>query len=196
MRQIILNSQHLFNRINKLFNLLEQAIGTSLVLQMAPEALNRIQVGAVRWQPEGHGTVLKKGQHRFRHLAMMVGSIVHNQNDRATIGDGLHQMLDEGAKGSGILLGTGHEDNLVGPPVVSANQMVPFGRSRSSNPFLTTPFHPTLDQDTKQGQGRFVHKEKFDFAFFGFFLSSSSVSSARSLASLSCSGVKSCLGRR
>lgn len=105
-------------------------------------------------------------------------------------------MLDKGTKGNGILLSAGHEDDFVGTPVVSANEMIPFGRARSSNSFLTTALHPTLDQDTQQGQGRFVHKEKFDFALFGFFLSSSIVSSARSLAFLSCKGVKSCLGRR
>ena len=44
MRRVILNSQHLINRINYLLNLLEQAIGTSLVLKVSPEALNGIQI--------------------------------------------------------------------------------------------------------------------------------------------------------
>lgn len=146
MSQIVLNSQHLFNRINYLFNLLEQAIGTGLVLQMPPKTLNWIQVGAVRRQPNCHQAVFKKSQHRFRHLAVMIRSIVHDQNDRATFGNGLHQMLDKGTKGDGILLGAGHEDNLVGTPVVSANQMVPLRRSRSGNPLLTTAFHPAFDE--------------------------------------------------
>ncbi len=65
MGQIILNSQHLFNRINNLIHHFEQAIGTRFVFQVSPEALNGMEVRAVRRQPKGHRTVFKESQHRF-----------------------------------------------------------------------------------------------------------------------------------
>jgi hypothetical protein len=169
MREVILNRQHLSNRIQHVANEFEQAVGGGHFFQMAPEAFNGIEVRAVRWQSKDHRAVFVVGQHRLGNLTMMIGSIVQDQDDGPTSRHRLHQILDEETKRERVLLLGWQVNDLIGAPVVSAKQVIPLLLAWRGNPFLLAAPHPAFNQGAKQPQGRFVHKEKFDFAGAGFF---------------------------
>ena len=159
MGQIILNRQHVNNRIKQLIKRGEQAITTSLLLKMPPIAFNRVQHGAVRRQPEREGAVFKVSQHRFRLSTVMIRGIVQNQNNRSFARSSVHEMVDEIAEGFTVLLSSHHINELVSAPVVSAKDVPTLLLTRGGDTFLCPTLHPAANDNREQPYGGLVHKE-------------------------------------
>src|SRR5512145_250688 len=89
---------------------------------MQPEALNGIEKGTVFGQPEDQQAVFIQAESRLSGLAVVVGGIIHYQNELLTR-IFQQQMLQEGDKGLTVLVSGRHITHPTGMPVVAAKDV-------------------------------------------------------------------------
>ena len=180
--------QYLLNFLNHFFQAPPELISTGQILEMSPEALDRVQLGTVSGQPNNHDPVLKEAQSRQRGCALVVRSAIQNQDEAASRIFFDQQMLQKGDEGFAVLPLGNHPFDLVADPVVGSKNVTALFLlvSGQRNALLHTHFHPARSQHGVQAQGCFVHKEELEIVFKAPFFSSSRSSRACSLASGSC----------
>lgn len=178
--RIVLQMQNLFNCHDQLLQITPEPICASQILEMAPEAFNRIQLGAVRRQPDDPQSIFERAQGRQRSGAAMEGSSIQHQDHLLVRIAFDQEMLQETNKPFAVLPIGDHAGNLVTVPVIGAEDMTVLllPVSRQGDALLLSNFHPTGSQHRIQTQGRFVHKEELDFVSPDPLYSSSSLDPA------------------
>jgi len=196
MVESILVSHHLSDSFIKVLQRAVQTIGNGKLLEMQPEALNGIEKGTVLGQPDDQQTLFEQAQRRPHRFAVVVGGIVHHQDQMLT-GIVLQQMLDKGDEGVAVFaLGGGVSDPRAAP-VVGPKDMQELWCTGCRNEFALAAFHPAAAQWRMQAHGCFVHKEEFGLGNRikrDVFFNHSMTCSAVSWAGRSCRWLRSCLG--
>ena len=159
MRQVILKCKNLTNRIKQLINGFEKAVAASSLLKMTPEALNRVQHGAIGRQPKDHWTVFKVSQYRLWLSTVMIRGIVQNDNNRPFPRSCLHEVFDKDTKWLCIFRFCRGVNKFVGTPVVGTKEVPSFLLTWCWNAYLLTSLHPATNDNRQQAYRCFVHKE-------------------------------------
>lgn len=89
---------------------------------MQPEALNRVEKGTVLGQPDDQDTVLVEAQSSFDRFTVVVGSVVHHQDEVLT-GIFRQQMLQKSDKRIAVFVGRGQVTNPSCMPIVAAKDV-------------------------------------------------------------------------
>ena len=137
-----------------------QAIGDRQLLEVQPEAFNRIEKRAVFRQPDEQKSVFIQAQSRLRRFTVVVRGVIHDQNEMLTR-IVFEQMLKKSDEGITILVKRGEVTHPSTVPVVAPKDMQILRTARRGDQFPLCPFHPTAPQRRMQAHGRFVHKEEF-----------------------------------
>lgn len=184
----VLLMQNWLNFLDYFFLAAPELIRAGLILEVSPEALDRVQFSTVSRQPDAHYPMLKEAQGCQRSNTFVVRSTIQNQ-DEAT-GWVLFdlQVLQKGNESFAVLPLGNHPFDVVVDPVIGAKNVAALFLliCWQRDALLLTHFHPACSQDRVQAQGRFVHKEELEIVLEAPFLSSSRSSRACSLASGSC----------
>lgn len=127
---------------------------------MEPEALNGIEKGTVLGQPGDQQAVLEQTQRRPHRFAVVVGGIVHHQ-DEMLAWIFLKQMLNKGDEGIAVFATGGGVGDPRTAPVVAPKDMQVLWCAGCRNELALAAFHPAAPQRWVQAHGCFVHKEEF-----------------------------------
>ena len=144
----------------KCFQRAMETIGDRQLFEVEPETFNRVEERAVLGQPDDQESVFIEAQGRLNGLAVMVRSVVHDQNEMLTR-IVLPQMFKESHKGIAVFMGSGQITDPPAVPVVTAEDMQILGATGSRDQFTFRTTHPTATQRRMQTHGRFVHKDEF-----------------------------------
>jgi len=99
-----------------------QAIGNGQLLEMQPEALDGIEKWTVLGQPDHHQAVFEKTQGCLSGFAVVVGGVIHDQNDLLT-GIFCQQMLKKGNKRIAVFVSSGEVADATRMPIVTPEHM-------------------------------------------------------------------------
>jgi len=137
-----------------------ETIGNHELFEVQPETFNRVEKRTVLGQPDDQETVFIEAQGRLNSLAVMVRSIVHNQNEML-VRIVLEYLLQELHKGIAVFVGSSQVTDPPAVPVVAAEDMQILRTPGSGDQFTFSATPPTATQRRMQTHGRFVHKEEF-----------------------------------
>lgn len=132
MKQSVLVLDSFIDRLLQAGQGTVQTVGNRQVFQVKPEALNGIEKRTVFRQTDDQNAVFVKAQSRLSSLAVVVGGVVHDQNEMAMRID-FQQVFQESDKGVAVLASGREMVALSGMPVVAAKDMeiLPTARSRN-----------------------------------------------------------------
>lgn len=122
MAERILVGHHLSDGSVKGVQRAMEAIGDGELLEMQPEALNGIEKGTIFGQPDHHQAVLEKTQGCLSRFAVVVGGVIHHQNDLLTR-IFRQQMLKKGNKRIAVFVIRGEVGDTTRMPVIPPEHM-------------------------------------------------------------------------
>lgn len=122
MAERILVGHHLSDGSVKCVQRAMEAIGDGELLEMQPEALNGIEKWTIFGQPDHHQAVLEKTQGCLSRFAVVVGGVIHDQNDLLA-GIFRQQMLKKGNKRIAVFVSSGEEADATRMPVIPPEHM-------------------------------------------------------------------------
>ena len=105
MRDGVLVMQGTGNTLDQSFHTGKELIGTSPIFEVSPIAFNRVKEGIVRRQPDDFETVSKQAQSGECGFTLMVGGVVHDQDNFLSGVAHSHQVFQEVDKSGAIFLG-------------------------------------------------------------------------------------------
>lgn len=188
MAQGVLVAQHLINGTLQVVKRAVQAVGNRQLLEVQPETLNRIEKRAVLGQPEDQDAVFEQRQGRLGRLAVVVGSIIHDEKETLARvgGKKMFEKLDEGFA---VLAWGGERIDKARMPVVGAKDVQIVWAAWGGNKRALSAACPAAAQRRMQAHGCFVHKEELglgDGVEGGVFFNQSNTWAAVSCAGRSC----------
>ena len=158
----VLLMQHWLNFLDYFFLAAPELIRAGLILEVSPEALDRVQFSTVSRQPDAHYPMLKEAQGCQRSNTFVVRSTIQNQDEATGWVLFDQQVLQKGNESFAVLPLGNHPFDVVVDPVIGAKNMAALFLliCWQRDALLLTHFHPACSQDRVQAQGRFVHKEE------------------------------------
>lgn len=133
------------DRMLELYQGAMQAIGNGQLLEVQPKALNGIEKGTIFKQPDHHQAVFDKTQGGLSGFAVVVGGVIHDQNELLT-GVLCQQMLKKGNKRIAVFVSGGEVTEAICVPVVGAKHMQKLWTARRRDELTLTTPHPTAAQ--------------------------------------------------
>ena len=139
----------------------KEFVGTGMIFEMLPEALNQVEIGGIRWEPADNHPGLKQAEKRLHLRTAMNRGIVPHQHQalgRIDRPEQMFQKIDQVLNGFAVL---GQHRDLIAEPVVSAEQMLDFlsiiGSCRHAG--LLSAFLPAGTQRAVQTYARLIQIE-------------------------------------
>ncbi len=196
MAKCVLVLHDFIDRMLKFLQRTVQSVCDCQLLEVQPEALDGIEKRTVFGQPDDQQAVFIQAQRRPNRVAMMVGRIVHHQNQVLT-GILRQQMFDKSDEGIAVFVRGGEITDASAMPVICAKHVQVVGTAGCWDEFPVSTSHPTAPQRRMQTYGRFVHKEELgvgDGVERDVFFNQSIICAAVSCAGRSCKWLRSCFG--
>lgn len=97
-----------------------ELVGAGDGFEMEPESLNGIEEGTIGRQPDDHDPIFEEAQSCQGSFALVIGSIVHDQNNPLGWVASEQQMLHESDEGLTILAARALPGQRVIAPIVGA----------------------------------------------------------------------------
>lgn len=145
MMKGVLMQHDFIDRMLELNQRAMQAIGNGQLLEVQPKALNGIEKGTVLGQPENQQTVFIEAESGPNRLAVMIGGIVHHQ-DQVLAGVGCQQVFEKCGEGVAVFVGSGEIGDVSGVPVVGTKHMQELWAARCRDELTLALPHPTAAQ--------------------------------------------------
>lgn len=196
MTKGVLLLHDIIDRLLKFLQRPMQTVCDRQLFEMQPKALNGIEKRAVFGQPDDQQAGFIQAQRRPNGFTVMVGRIVHHQNQVLT-GMFRQQVFDKSDESIAVFVGGGDVADASTMPVVRAKHVQVVWTAGCGDEFPFPAPHPTAPQRWMQAYCRFVHKEELgvgDGVERDVFFNHSIIWAAVSCAGRSCKWLRSCFG--